>query len=104
LKLSACGFGLFAGFFAGNLFSSLYDVAGPRDSGLATGLLNSVGGLGGGAAILVVGLWRHSLGIDRLMLCALLTSAVSAMLLLRVVRARFSRERELAFQTESNSA
>lgn len=99
LKLSACGFGLFAGFFAGNLFSALYDVAGPRDYGLATGLLNSVGGFGGGAAILVVGLWRHSLGIDTLMLYALLASAASAMFLLLIVRARFGRERELAFQT-----
>jgi predicted MFS family arabinose efflux permease len=97
LKLSACGFGMFAGFFAGNLFSSLYDVAGPRDYGLATGLLNAVGGLGGGAAILVVGLWRHSLGIDRLMLYTLLASAAAAVLLWLVVRARFHRESDLAF-------
>jgi predicted MFS family arabinose efflux permease len=104
LKISACGFGLFAGLLAGNIFSALYDVAGPRGYGLATGVLNAIGGLGGGAAILIAGMWRHSVGIERLMLYALLASAGCAVLLLFVLRSRFDRERAMAFQPERQPA
>lgn len=99
LKISACGFGLLAGFLMANIFSALYDVAGPRDYGLAAGILNMIGGLGGGAAIMIVGIWRHSVGIDRLMLGGIVMSLGCAVLLSFVVRTRFDREKALAFGT-----
>lgn len=99
LKLSACGFGLFAGFLMANIFSSLYDVVGPRDYGLATGTMNTIGGLGAGAAIFMAGLWKHSFGMERLMFCGLVMSITCAGLLFFVLRARFDRERATAFQT-----
>jgi MFS family permease len=98
MRLSACGFGLFAGFLMANIFSSLYDVVGPRNYGLATGVMNMIGGLGAGAAILIAGLWKRSVGMERLMLYALLISIACAMLLFLVLRTRFHSEKETAFQ------
>ena len=93
LKISACGFGLFAGFLMANIFSSLSDVVGNRDYGTATGVMNTIGGLGGGAAILAVGIWKQSFGFDRLMFCGLLLSMSCSLSLFFVIRRRFDRER-----------
>lgn len=98
LKLSTCGFGLFAGFLMANVFSALYDVAGRRDYGLATGVTNMIGGLGGGAAILAAGIWKQTVGIERLMLYASTVAAACAIILFFVVTVRFDQERALAFQ------
>jgi sugar phosphate permease len=85
LKMSACGFGLFAGFLMANMFSALYDVSGPHNYGLATGVMNAIGGLGAGSAILITGIWRSSVGIEPLMLGCLLLSMSCAILLFLVI-------------------
>jgi len=87
MRLSACGFGLFGGLLMANIFSGLYEISGARNYGLATGVLNTVGGMGAGAAILAAGFWKASFGIDGLMLCALGLSIVCAWLLYRALRA-----------------
>jgi MFS family permease len=92
LKVSACGFGLFAGFLMANIFSALYDVSGPRNYGLATGVMNAVGGLGAGAAILAAGIWRSSVGIEPLMLGCLVLSMSCAILLFFVLKHSSKRE------------
>ena len=86
LKVSACGFGLLAGSLAPNTFSSLYDVVGARHYGLATGVVNTIGGLGAGSAILAAGLWKSTLGIHSLMYFAGMLAVTSAMLLLLALR------------------
>ncbi len=94
LKISACGFGLFAGFLMANMFSALYDVSGPRNYGLATGVMNAIGGLGAGAAILIAGIWKSSIGIEPLMLgCLVLSMSCAVVLFLVIMR---SSKRELA--------
>jgi len=94
LKMSACGFGLFAGFLMANMFSALYDVSGPRNYGLATGVMNAIGGLGAGSAILIAGIWRSSVGIEPLMLGCLVLSMSCAVLLFFVLMR--SSKRQLA--------
>jgi len=96
LKLCACGFGLCAGFFIANAFASAYDVIEPRNFGLATGLMNMLGGWGGGAAILLTGVFKKSLGTGGLMLYASGTAMILAVVLLIVVEKRYVREHQYA--------
>lgn len=93
MKLGACGFGLFAGFFIANLVSSAYDIVRPRNFGFAIGLLNMIGGLGGGAAVLLTGFFKHSVGTGTLMLYCAASSMLLALILLVTVRSRFEQER-----------
>jgi MFS family permease len=86
LKLSACGFGLFAGFLMANIFSALYDVVGAKAYGLATGVMNAIGGLGAGSAILAAGIWKQALGIERLMVGWLILSMSCAIFLFLLIR------------------
>ncbi len=67
--------------------------------GLATGLMNAIGGLGAGSAILIAGIWRSSLGIEPLMRGCLVLSMSCAILLFFLLRARFEFERKLASST-----
>lgn len=86
LKIAACGFGLLAGSLAPNTFSSLYDVAGPQHYGLAVALINSIGGLGAGFAILLTGISKAMLGMHNLMYFAGALAAVCSLLLLLAVQ------------------
>lgn len=85
LKISAFGFGLFAGVFVSNIFASAYDIVSARNFGLATGVINMAGGLGSGAAILFTGMWKQSASISSLMAIgagfALLMAAIFALTL-----------------------
>lgn len=70
LKLSACAFGLFAGCFISNSYAAAFDTVSSQNFGLATGVMNMIGGLGSGTAILAAGLWKESLGIPAMTLFA----------------------------------
>ncbi len=55
------GFGFFKGIYDANIWASLYDVIPEDQRGLAAGLMNSLGWLGGGfAPILIAALANHS--------------------------------------------
>ena len=98
LEISACGFGLLAGFLW-RIFSRRFIRGGSTRLWAGGGYLNMIGGLGGGAAIMIVGIWGHSVGIDRLMLGGVVLSLGCAVLLFFVLRTRFDRERAVAFWT-----
>jgi hypothetical protein len=66
-ELSACGFGFFAGLFVSNMFASAYDLVAKHNFGLATGIINMIGGLGAGAAILFTGMLKESFSMSALM-------------------------------------
>ncbi len=73
LLVSLLGFGLFKGLYDANIWASLYDFVGPERRGFATGLMNSLGWLGGGfAPIAVANLSSHY----SLSLCLSLTSVI----------------------------
>ena len=92
LKISACGFGLFAGLFVANIFSGLYDVVSRRNFGFATGLVNMIGGLGAGAAILLTGMLKQSMSISSLMLFGASASMFMSLVLLYVLTRHFTRQ------------
>jgi predicted MFS family arabinose efflux permease len=94
MKLASAAFGFFAGLMAANVFGAAYDVVAELNYGFSTGALNTAGGLAGGAAILSVGLWKASAGMDGLMLCAALFSVVTAGGLIITVWTDFAVDRE----------
>jgi MFS family permease len=61
---SMAGFGFFKGLYDANIWASLYDFVKLERRGLATGLMNSLGWLGGGFAPIAVAVLasRYSLG------------------------------------------
>jgi MFS family permease len=54
LLISFVGFGLFKGLYDANIWASLYDVVPPNRRGVAAGVMNSLGWLGGGMAPILV--------------------------------------------------
>jgi MFS family permease len=59
LLASLVGFGLFKGLYDANIWASLYDVVPPDRRGVAAGVMNSLGWLGGGMAPILVAAALH---------------------------------------------
>ena len=66
-RLAATGFGLFSGLFIANIFPAAFDVVASDARATAVGLLNFCGAIMSGFATLFGGLWKQSLGIDRML-------------------------------------
>jgi MFS family permease len=98
LKLAAVAFGFFSGAMAANAFAAAYDVVSERNYGFATGTLNMSGGLGGGAAMLLVG-WSHGpSSIPHIMGENAIASMAVAIALITVAALRFKRDRSDALE------
>jgi predicted MFS family arabinose efflux permease len=65
--LGAAGFGLFSGFFMGNIFPSAFEVVPADTRASAVGVLNFCGSLLSGFAPLVGGMWKQTIGMERLL-------------------------------------
>lgn len=94
LKVAAVCFGLCSGFFIANVFSSLYDIVPPRTYGFSIGVLNMLGGLGAGIAILLAGILKSGPGIAALMLWTSAGAALAALSLLIVIHATLKAKRD----------
>ncbi len=96
LKLASLAFGFFAGAVAANIFAAAYDVVSEKNYGFATGALNMVGGLGGGAGMYLVGSSGNLGGIVNLMGGFAVATIVAGITLIVVVRSRFAADQRLA--------
>ena len=67
VRLAAMAFGLFSGLLMGNIFPSAFEVIPDQFRATAVGVLNLFGGLVSGFATLFGGLWKSTVGIDRLL-------------------------------------
>lgn len=67
LRMAAIAFGLCSGLMMGNIFPSAFEVVPSNLRASAVGVLNFCGGLVSGFATLFGGLWKSTLGIDRLL-------------------------------------
>jgi sugar phosphate permease len=67
VRLAAMAFGLFSGLMMGNIFPAAFEVIPNQFRATAVGVLNLCGGLVSGFATLFGGLWKSTLGIDRLL-------------------------------------
>jgi MFS family permease len=61
--LGMVGFGYCKGLYDANIFASLYDVVALKRRGIAAGLLNSMGWLGGGFAPIAIALAANKYGM-----------------------------------------
>jgi MFS family permease len=64
LLASFVGFGLFKGLYDANIWASLYDVVPPNRRGVAAGVMNSLGWLGGGMAPILVAAALHETSLS----------------------------------------
>jgi MFS family permease len=66
-RIAAAGFGLFSGLLMGNIFPAAFDVVPAETRASAVGLLNFCGAVMSGFAALFGGLFKQTIGIDRLL-------------------------------------
>lgn len=57
------GFGFFKGIYDANIWASLYDVIAVEKRGIAAGVMNSLGWLGGGFAPIIIGAFTERFGL-----------------------------------------
>lgn len=88
--LSLLLWGLCKGFYEANIFASVFDVIRPEARGTATGFMNMIGWLGGGAAPVVVGHFADRFGLGHAIAFAS-SSYVVASILLFVAALGFAR-------------
>ncbi|WP_395745270.1 MFS transporter [Prosthecobacter sp.] len=91
-RLAATGFGLFSGLFIANIFPASFDVVSASARATAVGVLNFCGGITSGFATLFGGLWKQTLGIDRLLSITALAYLVAGVALIIGIRTLFPRD------------
>ncbi len=92
VRLAASAFGLFSGLMIGNIFPSAFEVVPDRFRATAVGVLNLWGGLVSGFATLFGGLWKSTLGIDRLLTFTGAAYFAAGLLLLLGILVLFPRD------------
>jgi MFS family permease len=92
VKLASAAFGFFAGGLHANIAAAPFDVVPPGNFGVALGTLNLIGGAGGGAAILLTGMYRDAIGIGSLMGLCSAASVIGAICMVSIVIAYLPRE------------
>lgn len=92
LRGAASAFGLFSGLLMGNIFPSAFEVVSTRSRATAVGVLNLCGGLVSGFATLFGGMWKESLGIDRLLTLTGVAYFAAGLLLLCCIWMWFPRD------------
>lgn len=81
VRMAAIAFGFCSGLMMGNIFPAAFEVVPSGSRASAVGLLNFFGSLVAGLATLFGGLWKASLGIDRLMTFTAIAYAAAGLLL-----------------------
>ncbi|HQX51424.1 MAG TPA: MFS transporter, partial [Planctomycetaceae bacterium] len=95
-RIAAAAFGLFSGLLIGNIFPAAFEVVPASTRASAVGVLNLCGGLMSGFATLFGGLWKSSLGIDRLLTLTAVAYSLAGLLLIVGIQVFFSRDHEAA--------
>ncbi len=80
--LGMIGFGYCKGLYDANIFASLYDVVAVRQRGIAAGMLNSLGWLGGGFAPVAIALTANRYGMGPSISGTALVYCLSGLLML----------------------
>ncbi len=91
-RIAATGFGLFSGLFIANIFPAAFDVVSSDARATAVGVLNFFGAIMSGFATLFGGMWKQTLGIDRLLSITALAYIAVAIALIIGIRRLFPRD------------
>lgn len=92
--IAAVAFGLFGGFFAGNIFPAAFEVVPADTRASAVGLLNFFGSALSGFAPLLGGMWKQSVGIESLLTYTAFVYVAAAVVLVIGVHMLFQRDYE----------
>jgi predicted MFS family arabinose efflux permease len=92
-RIAASAFGLFSGLFMGNIFPAAFEVVPVGTRASAVGVLNLCGGMVSGFATLFGGMWKSTLGIDRLLSLTAMTYFATGILLVAGVYFLFPGDR-----------
>ncbi len=95
-RIAAAGFGLFSGLLMGNIFPAAFEVVPVDTRASAVGVLNFFGAITSGFAALFGGLWKQSLGIDRLLSLTALAYVLAGLVLILGIKKLFPRDYEAA--------
>lgn len=101
-RLAATLFGLFSGLMIGNIFPSAFDVVRDDARASAVGLLNFCGAIMSGFATLFGGMWKQTLGIDRLLSFTAFAYVVAGIALTIGIKKLFPRDHERASADNSH--
>ncbi|MEO6784765.1 MAG: MFS transporter [Chthoniobacteraceae bacterium] len=94
-RLAAAAFGLFSGLLMGNIFPAAFDVVPADTRASAVGALNFFGAIMSGFATLFGGLWKQSLGIDRLLTLTAVAYVAAGVALFAGIKVLFQRDYEM---------
>jgi MFS family permease len=91
LVIAMAGFGFFKGHYDANIWASLYDVVPPKRRGMALGIMNSIGWLGGGIAPVAIAAASQTYGMSACLSATSVIYALAAVLLLLGIRVYLRR-------------
>lgn len=91
-RIAAAGFGLFSGLLMGNIFPAAFEVVPSDTRASAVGILNFFGAIMSGFATLFGGMWKASLGIDRLLTITALAYVAGGLVIVATIRLLFARD------------
>ncbi|HRX55346.1 MAG TPA: hypothetical protein P5016_12570, partial [Verrucomicrobiales bacterium] len=91
-RVAAAAFGLFSGLLMGNIFPAAFEVVPTTVRASAVGVLNFCGALMSGFAALFGGIWKQTLGIDRLLSLTAVAYLLAGIALIYGIRTVFPRD------------
>ena len=91
-RIAATGFGLFSGLFIANIFPAAFDVVSADARATAVGVLNFFGAIMSGFATLFGGMWKQTLGIDRVLSMTAIAYLVAGAALIIGIKFLFPRD------------
>ncbi|MFN0076683.1 MAG: MFS transporter [Prosthecobacter sp.] len=91
-RIAAAFFGLFSGLLMGNIFPAAFEVVPADTRASAVGILNFCGAIMSGFAALFGGMWKQSLGIDRLLSFTALAYLAAGIALIMGIKRLFPRD------------
>jgi hypothetical protein len=95
-RIAAAGFGLCSGLLMGNIFPAAFEVVSLNARASAVGLLNFFGAGLSGCALLFGGMWKETVGIERLLTGTALAYLAAALLLMLGIHFLFPGDYERA--------
>lgn len=102
-RIASAAFGLFSGLFVGNTFPAAFDVVRSDARASAVGLLNFCGAIMSGFATLFGGMWKQSLGIDRMLSLTALAYVLAGLALIIGINKLFPRDYALNHEPPRNT-
>ena len=93
-RVAAMGFGLFSGFFMGNIFPSSFEIVPADARASAVGVLNLFGAVISGFATLAGGALKQSVGINNLLTYTALAYVLAGLAVIAGIRFLFPRDYE----------